>query len=60
MYSVLVKLPDGCFLSVTTHDELHEAVQFATELNANWPQKYVVRDSQGNAVHVVAQCGDPR
>jgi len=60
MYTVSVKLPDRYSLSVTTHDELHEAVQSATELNANWPRKYVVRDSQGNAVHVIAQSGDTR
>ncbi len=50
MYSVFVQLGDGEFLHVASRDELEQAVQLAEELNANWPQKYVVWDSQGNDV----------
>jgi hypothetical protein len=50
VYSVYVQLGDGEFLHVASRHELEQAQQLAEELNANWPQKYVVRDSQGNDV----------
>ena len=50
MYSVFVQLGDGEFLHVASRDDLEQAKQVAEEFNANWPQKYVVRDSEGNDV----------
>jgi hypothetical protein len=50
VYSVFVQLGDGEFLHVASRDELEQAAQLAKELNGNWPQKYVVRDSEGNDV----------
>ena len=52
MYSVFVQLGDGDFLHVASRDELEEAMQLAKELNTKWPQKYVVRDSEGNDIDV--------
>jgi hypothetical protein len=50
MYSVFTKLGDGEFLFVASREELEQAAQLVQELNANWPNEYVVRDSKGNYV----------
>jgi hypothetical protein len=50
MYSVFTKLGDGEFLFVASHEKLEQAAQLLQELNANWPQEYVVRDSKGDDV----------
>lgn len=50
MYSVFTKLSDGEFLFVASREELEKAAQLVQELNANWPNEYVVRDSKGNDV----------
>jgi hypothetical protein len=57
MYSVFTKLGDGKLLFVASREELEQAAQLVRELsavveelNANWPNEYVVRDSKGNNV----------
>jgi hypothetical protein len=50
VYSVFVQLGDGEFLHVASRDDLEQATQLAKELNSKWPQKYVVRDSEGHDV----------
>ena len=50
MYDVFPKLGDGEFLFVASREELEQAAQLVQELNANWPNEYVVRDSKGNEV----------
>lgn len=57
MYTVSVQLSDGNFLQLAAFDQLQEAVRFATELNANWPHKYIVLDSCGNKVDLATQPG---
>jgi hypothetical protein len=52
MYQVLAQLDDGEFLIVACRDELEEAVQLIEGLNAYWPRKYLVRDSEGNDLHL--------
>jgi hypothetical protein len=55
MYSVFTKLRDGEFLLIDYRDDCRQAVQLVEELNANWPHKYVVRDSMGNEVDLNIQ-----
>jgi hypothetical protein len=50
VYSVLIQVGDSEFRQVASRDELEQAVQLAKELNAKRPQKYVVRDAEGNNV----------
>jgi len=50
MYSVFTKLGDWQFLYVASCDKLEQAIQLAEKLNADWPRKYVVRDSISNDV----------
>jgi hypothetical protein len=57
MYSVFTKLGDGKLLFVASREDLEQAAQLVRELsavvqelNANWPNEYVVRDSKGNNV----------
>jgi hypothetical protein len=50
VYTVLVHLGDGEFLFVASREELEQAAQLVLEFNANWPNEYVVRDSEGNDV----------
>jgi len=50
MYSVFTKLGNGEFLFVASREELEQAAHFIQELNAYWPNEYVVRDSRGNDV----------
>jgi hypothetical protein len=50
MYDVFTKLNDGEFLFVASREELEQAAQLVQELTANWPNEYVVRDSEGNDV----------
>ena len=50
MYSIFTKLEDGEFLFVASREELDQAEQVVREFNANWPNEYVIRDSQGNDV----------
>jgi hypothetical protein len=50
MYGVFTKLGDGEFLFVASREKLEQAAQLLQELNANWPNEYVVRDSNGNDV----------
>jgi hypothetical protein len=50
VYSVFTKLGDGEFLFVASREELEQAAQLVQELNANWPNEYVIRDSNGNDV----------
>jgi hypothetical protein len=50
MYTISVQLKDGNFLEVAALEHRQEALRFAAELNSNWPQKYIVRDSCGNQI----------
>ena len=50
VYSVFTKLGDGEFLFIASREELEQAAQLVQELNANWPNEYVIRDSNGNDV----------
>ena len=50
MYRELAQLDYGEFLIVACRGKLEEAVQLIEGLNAYWPRKYVVRDSEGNDV----------
>ena len=50
MFSVFTKLGDGEFLFVASREELEQAAELVQELNDNWPNEYVVRDSTGNNV----------
>ena len=50
IYSVFTKLGDGEFLFVASSEGLEQAAHLILELNANWPNEYVVRDSRGNDV----------
>jgi GGDEF domain-containing protein len=50
MYSIFARLDGGDFLFVASCDELQQAVQLARELNANWPNEFIVQDSNGNIV----------
>ncbi len=52
MYSVFKQLGNGEFVHVASRDELEQAVQLVEALYAHWPGEYVVRDSEGNAVHL--------
>jgi hypothetical protein len=52
MYSVFTKLGEGEFLFIASRDELEQAVQLVEAFNAQWPQEYVVRDSEGNDVEL--------
>lgn len=58
MYSVFTKIGHGKFLFVASREELEQAEQLVLELSAvvqelkgNWPDEYVVRDSEGNNVN---------
>jgi hypothetical protein len=50
VYRVFTKLGDCEFLFVASREELEQAAKLVQELNANWPNEYVVRDSKGNNV----------
>ena len=50
MYSVFTRLADGEFLFVASREELEQAAHLVRELHANWPNEYVVRDSEGNDI----------
>jgi len=50
VFSIFTKLGDGEFLFVASREELKLAALLVQELNANWPNEYVVRDSQGKDV----------
>jgi hypothetical protein len=50
VYNVFVHLGDGEFLFVASRKEFEQAAQLVQELKANWPNEYVVRDSEGNDV----------
>jgi hypothetical protein len=50
VYRVFTRLGDGEFLFVASREELEQAAKLVQELNANWPNEYVVRDSKGNNV----------
>jgi hypothetical protein len=50
VYSVYTKLGDGEFLFIASREELKRAVLLVQELNDNWPDEYVIRDSKGNDV----------
>ena len=52
MYTVFVHLSDGEFLFVASREKLEQAAQLVQELNANWPNEYVVQDSEGNDVEL--------
>jgi hypothetical protein len=54
VYSVFVRLGNGDFLNVASGRELEDAVQFVAALNAQLPQGYLVRDSEGNDVDLKA------
>ena len=56
MYCVFVQLDDGEFQIVASRDEIEEAAQLIDGLNAYWPRKYVVRDSEGNDIDHVRIC----
>jgi len=43
MYTILVRLRDGSYTTITSHNALDEAVQVAIELNSRWLQQYIVR-----------------
>jgi hypothetical protein len=50
MYKVFTKLGDGEMLFIASREGLKQAVQLAQELNASWPNEYVVRDLEGKDV----------
>jgi hypothetical protein len=50
VYRVFTKLGDGEFLFVASREELKQAALLVQELNTNWPNEYVIRDSQGKDV----------
>jgi len=50
VYSVFTKLSDAEFLFVASRDEVQQALELVQELNVNWPNEYVVRDSKGNDI----------
>jgi len=53
MFSVFTRPGDGEFIFVASRDQLGQAVRLVQELNASWPQEYVVRDAEGNNVEPI-------
>jgi hypothetical protein len=58
MYSVFTRIGHGKLLFVASCEELEQAAQLVLELSAvvqelkgNWPNEYIVRDSEGNNVN---------
>jgi hypothetical protein len=52
MYNVFTQLVDGYILFIASRDDLDEAIQLIADLNATWPRKYIVRDSEGRDVDI--------
>jgi hypothetical protein len=57
MYTVFTKLGDGKLLFVASREDLEQVAQLVRELsavvqelNANWPNEYVIRDSKVNNI----------
>ena len=54
MYIVFKQAANGEFVEVASRDEVEEAVQLVEVLSGRWPGEYVVRDSKGNELALVA------
>ena len=50
MYSVFVKIGNGEFVFVASREDFQDAEQLVQDLNAAWPNEYIIRDSNGNDV----------
>lgn len=54
MYTVFKQAANGKFVEVASRDDVEDAVQLAEALSGHWPGEYVVRDSKGNQLALVA------